>query len=335
MIYSKYHYVAKVASLRSISKAAQELYISQPALTRVISNLEKELGVTLFNRSVIPLQLTYAGERYLEEAKRVLSIDESLRKELQEISEVKRGNLSIGANYAASALWLPHILPVFRKEYLGIKISISQQTSPLFESDLLKGNIDLAFTTQSAPSKNLSYTYISSARLLAFIPRNSPVLRGRDITYNSLDNILTVTPEELCGQEFVLLHPTDGLGYTISKMMEENRIHPSHVLYVPNIVACYRLAASGLGITFSTPYSTRYTLPNAVPVIAQLSTGAAYEKNAIAYPKEKVLSTVEKRFISIAQQKIAKHPLLQPLSGSQWNQLCSTSPGPNDFYEFS
>ena len=96
MIYSKYHYVAKVASLRSISKAAQELYISQPALTRVISNLEKELGVTLFNRSVIPLQLTYAGERYLEEAKRVLSIDESLRKELQEISEVKRGNLSIG-----------------------------------------------------------------------------------------------------------------------------------------------------------------------------------------------------------------------------------------------
>ena len=57
--------------------------------------------------------------------------------------------------------------------------------------------------------------------------------------------------------------------------------------------------------------------------------------NAIAYPKEKVLSTVEKRFISIALQKIAKHPLLQPLSGSQWNQLCSASSGPNDFYEFS
>ena len=43
----------------------------------------------------------------------------------------------------------------------------------------------------------------------------------------------------------------------------------------------------------------------------------------------------EKRFISIALQKIAKHPLLQPLSGSQWNQLCSASSGPNDFYEFS
>ena len=54
MIYSKYEYVAKVAELRSVSKAAQALYISQPALTRIISNIEKDLGIKLFNRSVIP-----------------------------------------------------------------------------------------------------------------------------------------------------------------------------------------------------------------------------------------------------------------------------------------
>ena len=117
MIYEKYHYIEKVASLRSISKAAQELYISQPALTRIISSVEKELGIMLFNRSVLPLQLTYAGERFLEEARRILDLDAALRKELQEISEAKRSHLSIGANYAANALWLPHILPVFRREY--------------------------------------------------------------------------------------------------------------------------------------------------------------------------------------------------------------------------
>lgn len=140
MIYEKYHYIEKVASLRSISKAAQELYISQPALTRIISSVEKELGIMLFNRSVLPLQLTYAGERFLEEARRILDLDAALRKELQEISEAKRGHLSIGANYAANALWLPHILPVFRREYPGISISIFQQSSPLFEKELLKGN---------------------------------------------------------------------------------------------------------------------------------------------------------------------------------------------------
>ena len=200
----------------------------------------------------------------------------------------KRGHLSIGANYAANALWLPHILPVFRREYPGISISIFQQSSPLFEKELLKGDIDLAFTTQSAPSKSLSYVYLSSA-LLVFIPNTSPILRGRDISHNSLDCPLTVSPEELNHQDFVLLHPSDGLGHTISALLEENRIRPSHILYAPNIVACYRLAAAGMGITFATPYSTRYTLPGAVPVIAQLSTGTVYEQNAIAYPKDKQL----------------------------------------------
>ncbi len=162
MIYSKYKYIAAVAELRSISKAAQKLYISQPALTRIVMNIEEELGTPLFNRAALPIQLTYAGERYLEEARRVLAIDSSLRRELQEISEMKRGLLKIGTNYAASNLWLPHILPVFRREYPGITISLIQQNSLLFEGDLLRENIDLAFTTSSASSTNLTYEYLSS-----------------------------------------------------------------------------------------------------------------------------------------------------------------------------
>ena len=125
MIYSKYKYIAAVAELRSISKAAQKLYISQPALTRIVMNIEEELGTPLFNRAALPIQLTYAGERYLEEARRVLAIDSSLRRELQEISEMKRGLLKIGTNYAASNLWLPHILPVFRREaYIPVTAGI-------------------------------------------------------------------------------------------------------------------------------------------------------------------------------------------------------------------
>lgn len=113
MPYSKYQYVAKVAELQSISKAAAKLFISQPALTRIILNIETELGTTLFNRSVLPIQLTYAGKRYLEEARRIWEIDESFRRELQEISELKRGVLNIGINYAAGALWLPLICQNF------------------------------------------------------------------------------------------------------------------------------------------------------------------------------------------------------------------------------
>ena len=159
----------------------------------------------------------------------------------------------------------------------------------------------------------MTYEYLSSARILLFIPADHPILWGRDLSGNSIDNILTLPPEVLNGQDFVLLHPTDGFGFTVAGMMKTSGIHPANVLYAPSIVACYRMAASGMGITFATPYATRYTLPGLVPAIAELSTQAAYEHNAIAYSRKKKLSAIEQRFIAIAKDKICNAPLLQPL----------------------
>ena len=67
--YSKLQYIIAIADKKSISQAARDLYISQPALTKYISTLEDELGVQLFDRTSTPIQLTYAGEVYLEYAK--------------------------------------------------------------------------------------------------------------------------------------------------------------------------------------------------------------------------------------------------------------------------
>ena len=227
MIYSKYEYVAKVAELRSVSKAAQALYISQPALTRIISNIEKDLGIKLFNRSVIPLTLTYAGERFLEESRRVLNIDKMLHKEMQEIAEQKRGHLFIGADYAASALWLPHILPVFHKEYPGININLCPQVSSMFEDELLKGNIDMAFTTMPLVSSELNYQFLSSVRIILFIPQGHPLLKKYDLEGNSLENPLQLPSTELNGQDFVVLKPNSGLAKVTNSLL--SKIGRAHV----------------------------------------------------------------------------------------------------------
>lgn len=326
MIYSKYEYVAKVAELRSVSKAAQELYISQPALTRIISGIEKDLGIKLFNRSVIPLALTYAGERFLAESRRILDIDKMLHKEMQEIAERKRGHLFIGADYAASALWLPHILPVFHREYPGIDISLCPQVSSMFEDELLKGNIDMAFTSMPLVSNELSYRFLSSARIILFIPRGHPILSKYDLTGNSLEKPLLIPSIELNGQDFVVLKPNSGLARVTSNLMNIFNIHPSHVLTAPNIVAGYRLAASGLGIIFATPYATRYTLPGMVPVVAELQDERILSHNILAFRKDRVLSTAENRFIEISQEKIHNQPLLMPLTSGQWEELKRSTP---------
>lgn len=334
MIYDKYPYIQKVAELQNISKAAKELYISQPALTRIITNLETELGVCLFNRSVLPIKLTYAGERYLAEAKRVHEIDMALKQEMQEIAVMKRGTLLVGADYCASSLWLPHILPAFSEQYPGITTKICQQTSPMFEEDLLKNKIDLAFTTRSIVSGDLSYEPLSSARILLYIPNRHPLLQDCDISGNSLNHPVHISADALQNQDFVLLHPSFGLGKTVDNILNMFDIRPRQIMYTTNIVACYRLAASGLGITFATPYATRYTFPGSVPVIGQLVGEDVAEHNIIAYNKYHNLSTPEKAFIQLSKEKISNHPMLQPLSEEQWLRLKDGTLSEEDSYWF-
>lgn len=336
MIYDKYAYIEKVAEKQSISKAAQELFITQPALTRLISNLEAELGVSLFNRSVLPIQLTYAGERYLQEAKKVLSIDAALKVEFQEMQEMKRGSISIGTSYAASTIWLPHILPQFHKEYPGIEVNLIEKNNSLnCEQDLIKGTINLAFTSKEGLSPDLEYEHMSSVRILMFIPEGHPILINKPITNNCIDNILSISPEELNGYHFILLDHKDGFGYAVEQMLKQLNIHPGNVIYTPNIVSCYRLAASGMGITFATPYATRYTIPGHVPIIAELNGGPFFDQNVIAYTKNKSLSSIEKRFIYLSKDTINNLPILRPLNGAQWDKLKSFPKDSADYFDFA
>ena len=85
-----YRYLLTVAQTRNITRAAEMLHISQPALTKAIRRQEKDLGVTLFDRSTMPLKLTYAGERFLESARKLLDIGTAMREEMKTSPSARR-----------------------------------------------------------------------------------------------------------------------------------------------------------------------------------------------------------------------------------------------------
>ena len=98
-------YVLAVAEQRSFSKAAQKLYVTQPALSQYVMNIEKQLGVQLFDRSTSPIRLTQAGEAFVRSAEQIKVIEDNLMNELSDIAEIKSGSLKIGAStFRASCL---------------------------------------------------------------------------------------------------------------------------------------------------------------------------------------------------------------------------------------
>ena len=96
MDFKQITYIIKVAECRNITKAARELYISQPSLSQLISKAEEELGIRIFDRNTNPLTLTYAGKRYIEEAKKIIDINENIKKELQDIAGCQKGLIVLG-----------------------------------------------------------------------------------------------------------------------------------------------------------------------------------------------------------------------------------------------
>ena len=97
-------YVYEVYRERSFTKAAQNLYISQPSLSARIRKIEESIGVPLFDRSTSPLQLTEAGKVYIEAAEEIFKIEQRVENDMNHLNNLETGHLSLGGSNLFSAL---------------------------------------------------------------------------------------------------------------------------------------------------------------------------------------------------------------------------------------
>lgn len=137
-------YVIQVAEYLNFSRAAERLCVTQPTLSHQISKLEDEFGVTLFERKTRSVKLTPAGEKFVEQAKKVMAELDILRSEMQMNRSVGSGNIRIGLP-AADAHGMAACVSAFRRSYPGIQLKIVENAgSEELIKLLLTGNVDIA-----------------------------------------------------------------------------------------------------------------------------------------------------------------------------------------------
>ena len=151
---AKYAYT--VYKKGSFTRAAKELYISQPSLSAAISRLESELGFRIFDRATIPCSLTAEGRMYIESLEEILESESNMRKRIKEISDTDNGSLVIGGSSHASYLILSEICAEFYKNYpkINMTLDIGNVGTPqiLFEK-LDDKEIDVLVTYSNNASK--------------------------------------------------------------------------------------------------------------------------------------------------------------------------------------
>ena len=268
MEFRQLKYLITLAEYKNVTRAAEALYISQPALSHYLKNLEAELGVQLFDRSTNPMKLTQAGECYIESARRILLEQERLEKELRDISHHLTGRLVIGSSRDRASYLMPRILPHFAERYPGIEVEVFTASGQKLAEQLKAGRIDLALLPNflRAPDPGIK------SELLYY---EEMVLAAKDgaLPEKALLGPGKVNPAGLRGLPFYLLFQEHISRSFCDGFFKKHRINPRIVMEFSSSISCYRMAATGMGLAVIPYFVTR--LANAGEDVGLYSLGDA------------------------------------------------------------
>ncbi|MBQ3402028.1 MAG: LysR family transcriptional regulator [Synergistaceae bacterium] len=243
MDFREISYIAAIAKHQNITKAAEALYISQPALSKFLMSLEDELGLKLFDRVERKYIPTYTGKRYLEYARTILETKASLDAELSDIIKRDIGILNIGLPNMRCTFMLPKILPDFNRKYPNVKVNIFEGTSAMIDVKLLEGDIDLAFYSKPHEvSPHIEYETLAHEELLVCTCRNHPV---KSSAMNGHIELSSLKDERL-----ILLSPEQRTGQISRHYLKQAGIELTNSITTNNMPAVISLTEQGWGVSF-------------------------------------------------------------------------------------
>jgi DNA-binding transcriptional LysR family regulator len=165
-----------VARRLSFTKAAEELFITQPAVTKHIRELENHFKVKLFERRSNGISLTAAGTILVSYAKQLTSIYNDLEQEISAQAGNNKGTINIGASTTIAQYVLPPILAAFRIMYPEIRLNVTSDNTEQIEQALLSGDIDLGFIEGHSRNKQIKYVLFREDELV-LVGRSGPAFK--------------------------------------------------------------------------------------------------------------------------------------------------------------
>ncbi len=240
-------YVTMVAECKSVTAAAKKLYISQPSLSQILSKVEQDVGVKLFDRNASPITLTYAGEKYVETARKILSLNKNLRRELMDICQGVKGKIRLGAPTERVGYMLPSVLKRFREQYPLVEVIIFEaHTDELIEL-MEKGKLDLfisARRTEELPlGMKTELIYREPLFLLA-----APGAITRELYLEGDEGTVDLT--KLRKMPVILLKKGQEIRKRADAILKKHKIVPAQVIEISSCISAVQLADGGVGYTF-------------------------------------------------------------------------------------
>ena len=248
-------YFIAVAEELNIGRAAMRLHISQPPLTRQIHQLEEDLGVQLFIRTPRGVELTQAGEMFLDEARNIRALVDRALERTRRAGQGKLGRLDIGIFGTGILGAIPRMLQLFRETHPDVRVVLHTMTKDEQIEALRQKRIMLAFNRIISPLPDLATELIIKERLFLAVNETHPLSQQASVSFM-----------ELARQPLVLF-PTGARPNFVDRVIELCRnkgFDPDISQVVGDAVTGVALVAGGFGLTLVPKSATTLGLPGVV-----------------------------------------------------------------------
>ncbi len=210
-----------VAKRLNFTKAAEELFITQPAVTKHIQEIENHFKVKLFERNGTKIKLTPAGETLLQHTDQLFAVYRNLEFELNTFTQQRTGKLRIGASTTVAQYVLPPVLAAFHKKFNNIKVTLTINNTEQIEQALQNKNIDIGIIEGQSKNNLFKYTEFVKDELVLVANINHPLAKKDMIKPDELLKIPLLLREPGSGTLEVLAHALKPLGIKISQLQNE------------------------------------------------------------------------------------------------------------------
>ena len=238
-------YAIQLSEVLNFSQVADQLGISQPALSKQIISLEQELGVRLFDRSTTPMTLTAAGIHFVREARELLYREDQLKRSMEDFRTGERGRLVIGISPFRSLYLMPPIVKKIQERYPGIQIILNEVGSDTLRKEVAEGKYDFAIINLPVDDSILDITPLEPDRLVLAVPNSmlDNIVRSGSNPVEELDiAVFRDLP-------FIAVGQNQEMRQLFEKLCAASDFTPRIAMEVVGVTTAWAMCRAGIGAT--------------------------------------------------------------------------------------
>jgi len=281
-----------VTKNKSVTLAAKELYLTQPAVSIQIHLLEDDYGVKLFNRSGKGITTTEEGNLLFSYAEKILNLSDETDEAIRQIKSLERGKVKIGSSRTIGSYYLPQLFKIFKLQYPNIGIQMDTGNSHEVIERILSFQNDIGFIGIDYFDKNLVVIPFIKERLVLIIPPEHELAHKKVISF-----------KELNGQKMVMREKGSGTMELIEQKLIKNKVSVQTVMELDSNEAIKQAVEAGLGVAIISYNVVKLENKQGRIKICHFSNNRdIIRRFYIIYHKDKYLSNLLRAFLHVARE---------------------------------